>query len=228
MNEARPGVERRVVTHLHSPSLDGSVPTALTTAGYTVIRADPTSDVTACVDEGDPVVILLDDHGTDWLHRVSDLVRVRPCVRPVLVADLGGADECLAAIAAGVVGFCRSSASSVAIVRTVEAVSSTGVAIPREYIGALVAHIRHTHGRNVRTPNGLINLTEREWETLNLMLQRRSTREMAEALFVSVGTVRSHISSLLHKVGAGDRDEAIALIERCWNDEAATPHHPPR
>ena len=35
---------------------------------------------------------------------------------------------------------------------------------------------------------------------------------MAEALFVSVGTVRSHVSTLLHKLGAEDRDDAVAMV----------------
>ena len=32
--------------------------------------------------------------------------------------------------------------------------------------------------------------------------------------FVSVGTVRSHVSALMHKVGAVDRDDLIAMVER--------------
>jgi DNA-binding CsgD family transcriptional regulator len=46
------------------------------------------------------------------------------------------------------------------------------------------------------------------------MLQRRSTREIADALYVSVGTVRSHVSALMHKVGAVDRDDLITMVER--------------
>ena len=57
-------------------------------------------------------------------------------------------------------------------------------------------------------------MTDREWEIMQLMLQRRSTREIADALYVSVGTVRSHVSALMHKVGAVDRDDLITIVER--------------
>ena len=49
---------------------------------------------------------------------------------------------------------------------------------------------------------------------MQLMLQRRTTREIADALFVSVGTVRSHVSALVHKVGAVDREDLLAMVER--------------
>jgi len=46
------------------------------------------------------------------------------------------------------------------------------------------------------------------------MLQRRSTKETADVRFVYVGTVRCHVSPLLHKLGAVDREDAIAMVER--------------
>jgi two-component system, NarL family, response regulator DesR len=64
------------------------------------------------------------------------------------------------------------------------------------------------------TAAGPIDVTDRELEIMQLMLQRRTTREIADALFVSVGTVRSHVSALVHKVGAVDRDDLIAIVER--------------
>jgi DNA-binding CsgD family transcriptional regulator len=64
------------------------------------------------------------------------------------------------------------------------------------------------------TAAGPIDVTDREWEIMQLMLQRRTTREIADALFVSVGTVRSHVAALVHKVGAVDRDDLIAIVER--------------
>jgi DNA-binding CsgD family transcriptional regulator len=69
----------------------------------------------------------------------------------------------------------------------------------------------------MNTVAGPIDVTDREWEIMQLMLQRRSTREIATALYVSVGTVRSHVSALMHKVGAVDRDDLIAMVERARN-----------
>ena len=94
-----------------------------------------------------------------------------------------------------------------------QAVLEDGVAIPRSLVRPLVEGIRHGRGHQVETASGSVVLTQREWEVLLLMRQRRTTREMAEALFVSPATVRSHVSAVLHKLGVRNRDAAIELLE---------------
>jgi DNA-binding NarL/FixJ family response regulator len=48
--------------------------------------------------------------------------------------------------------------------------------------------------------------THREWEVLMQLGQGRSTAEIAEHLVITNGTVRTHVSALVHKVGVRDRD----------------------
>lgn len=154
-------------------------------------------------------VVLFDDDGSDWLPTITDLVAAHPEVRPVLLAHLDRPELFLGAMMAGVVGFCDAEASVDAIVRTINSVRRSGVAIPRTLVPPLVAHLRDGHGYHVRTPDGTVTITNREWQILVFLMQRRTTGEMAEALFVSPGTVRSHVSALLKKLGAADRDDAI-------------------
>jgi DNA-binding NarL/FixJ family response regulator len=46
------------------------------------------------------------------------------------------------------------------------------------------------------------------------MIQGLTTREMAVEMYVAVGTVRSHVSALLGKLGVRSRAEAVALMDR--------------
>ena len=101
-----------------------------------------------------------------------------------LLADIDNADEFLAALAGGVAGFCRSDASVDAIVRTIQSVQVSGVAIPRDMVIPLVAQVRHGRGHRMNTVAGPIDVTDREWEIMQLMLQRLTTREIASALYV--------------------------------------------
>ena len=54
------------------------------------------------------------------------------------------------------------------------------------------------------------DLTEREREVLNLVVQGYSNQQIADAMVISVATVKAHISSILSKLQVSSRSEAIA------------------
>ena len=54
-------------------------------------------------------------------------------------------------------------------------------------------------------------LTEREREVLRLMVAGDSNPEIAKKLIVSLSTVKFHVSSILSKLGAGSRTEAVSM-----------------
>lgn len=205
---------RRAAICLVDGELDSSLSTALADAGFETQSHSDLREFTSAAPDESLLVLVLDDSQRGWLRVVTDLVQLRPAVRPVVLSDIDNPDEFLAAVMAGVGGFCRTDASVAAIVRTVQSVYESGVAIPRDMVGPLVDHVRHGRGHRMMTAAGPIDVTDREWEIMQLMLQRRTTREIADALFVSVGTVRSHVSALVHKVGAIDRDDLVAMVER--------------
>ncbi len=162
----------------------------------------------------DSAIILSDNTTCQWLRLITDLLCDRPNVRPVVIARLDSTEEFFAVIAAGVVGFCGPESSPAAILGTVASVEQNGSAIPRQMVTPLVEEIRHGPGHQLHTTAGTIEITDREEQILQLLLQRRSTKEMAEKLYLTPVTVRSHISTLLTKLGACDRDDAIAMVER--------------
>ena len=56
----------------------------------------------------------------------------------------------------------------------------------------------------------LFDLTEREQEVLQLVIQGHSNQQIAEALFISIATVKAHISNILSKLQVSSRAEVIA------------------
>lgn len=60
-------------------------------------------------------------------------------------------------------------------------------------------------------------LTERESQVMELIAQGRSTKEIAKELFITTGTVRNYISTILDKLEVGNRIEAISRFkEKGW------------
>jgi len=186
---------------------------ALRTRGFDVDVAADMSCVPHLVTLDEHFVVLIDANQPKWVRAVSDLVLVRSEARTLVLAVVGGPDEILAALNAGVAGFVSPNADTDAIARSVQSIFYSGVAIPRGMVPALVAAVTFARGHSLETPAGRVGLTDREWAILQLLMQRRTTREMAQVQYVSAGTVRSHVSALLRKVGAQDRDDLVRLIE---------------
>ncbi len=60
-------------------------------------------------------------------------------------------------------------------------------------------------------------LTPREQEILALIATGKSNQEIAEALYITAGTVRVHVHTILHKLGVRDRTQAAVLVtQKQW------------
>jgi LuxR family maltose regulon positive regulatory protein len=89
-----------------------------------------------------------------------------------------------------------------------------------EYANKILKVIKHTQpspersatdGNEVVTLESGEHLSQREIEVLRLMAQGASNQDIAEKLFITIGTVKSHINHILVKLGAHNRTEAVAL-----------------
>lgn len=64
-------------------------------------------------------------------------------------------------------------------------------------------------------PPGLQDLTTREKQVLRMIATGASNREIAQALFLSEGTVRNHISHILTRLNLRDRTQAAIIANSC-------------
>ncbi len=101
-------------------------------------------------------------------------------------------------------------------VRTGDAPSARSAEVTLARIGELREGAARTAAAGPRTrlsagPNGMVeSLTPRELEVLGLVALGRSNAQIAVELFVSVGTVKSHVHAISGKLGAANRVEAVA------------------
>jgi LuxR family maltose regulon positive regulatory protein len=74
-------------------------------------------------------------------------------------------------------------------------------------LAAFPAAVSATRGKAAILPEPL---SERELEVLGLVAEGLSNREIADKLFLSVGTVKTHVHNIFGKLGVESRPRAIA------------------
>jgi DNA-binding NarL/FixJ family response regulator len=158
-----------------------------------------------------PAVILLDLKlpGLDGLEVLAEL-RDRGLPARVLVLT-SAADPAAVTLAmrAGAAGFLYKDVDPDALVRAVRSVNDGNTLLAPEAAGLL---IRAGAGRDA--VRGLGALTGREREVLAQIAEGRSNREIARLLRVSEKTVKTHVSSVLAKLGVADRTQAALYAVR--------------
>jgi DNA-binding NarL/FixJ family response regulator len=141
---------------------------------------------------------------------VRCILAAHPPARVAVLADRTSDAEFLESVRAGAVGYLDKNIESATLPRVVLAVLAGEAVVPRRLTGLL---LRETRMRAVEPSSEAwspVRLTRREFEVLDLMRAGLTTAGIAERLFVSPGTVRSHVMAMMRKLQVGDR---AALIE---------------
>ena len=149
-----------------------------------------------------PDVVLLDR---------PDAVRaLHPYARVVVLACDEEPDEAMSALAAGASGYLSKDLELDALPRAIAAVAAGEAAVSRRLTSHLVECFREQPQlRPIKSP-----LTAREWEIVDLLGPERTTVEIADTLVISAETVRTHVKSIMRKLGVHSRHEAPEAAER--------------
>jgi DNA-binding CsgD family transcriptional regulator len=67
-------------------------------------------------------------------------------------------------------------------------------------------------------------VSPREREILQLLLKGKSNREIEEALFISMGTVKNHVYSIFQKIGVKNRAQLITLFKNLRSSDPPVRH----
>ena len=158
-----------------------------------------------------PGVILLDLKlpGLDGLGVLAELRDRGLPARALVLTSAADPASVTLAMRAGAAGFLYKDVDPDALVRAVRSVNDGNTLLAPEAAGLLVRS-----GRGGEAMHGLGALTGREREVLAQIAEGRSNREIARLLGVSEKTVKTHVSSVLGKLGVADRTQAALYAVR--------------
>jgi two-component system, NarL family, response regulator LiaR len=118
-------------------------------------------------------------------------------------------DEVLAALAAGANAYCVKSSDPAVVIDAIRTVAGGGAYFDPKIAHVVLRKLSGTPPDPARSP-----LTPRETEILKLIADGVGNAEVAERLYVSLGTVKGHVADILEKLSASDRTQAAVTAYR--------------
>ena len=158
--------------------------------------------------EHHPDVILLDLKlpAMSGLAVLTELTARNATAKVLVLTSVTDPDSAGQVMRAGAAGVLYKDVDPDALVRAIRAVHDGHLLLAPEAAGPLL--------RSAAWSPGLDALTTREREVLAELARGRSNREIARALNVSEKTVKTHVSSVLGKLGVQDRTQAALFAVR--------------
>lgn len=191
----------------------------LVRAGFTMIlqvepdirivgEARDGAEAVARVAELQPDVVLMDVQmpGTDGLEATRQVTAAGGDTNVVILTTFDDDEYLFEALRAGASGFLLKNCPPEDLVSAIRLAASGHSLLAPEVTQRV---IERSTSRGERDVPGIDDLTDRERDVLVALAQGLSNAEIAERLFVSGATVKSHVSRILTKVGARDRVQAV-------------------
>ncbi len=172
-------------------------------------EADSGESAVRLCDEFRPDVVLMDMmlpgmRGPDVIRLIRNK---RPEVRILALTSFKDGNLIREALEAGAIGYLLKDVSADELANAIRAAHAGRATLSPEATQSLVETAN-------QPPTLTFDLTEREIAVLGLMVEGLNNTQIAGRLVVSPSTVKSHVSSILAKLGVASRTEAVTLALR--------------
>lgn len=174
--------------------------------GWTVVaEAGDGREALTVIDESSPDIVLMDIRmpGMDGLEATAHVTAMEAAPSVVILTTFEVDEYVFAAMRAGASGFVLKRVPPAELIEAIRVVAGGQSLLFPASTRAVIERFATTD--TVALPE----LSERESDVLRLLAQGLSNAEIAAEMFVSVETVKSHVASILMKLGVRDRTQAV-------------------
>lgn len=159
-----------------------------------------------------PGVLIVDVDGPGSTAAIPGAIRAGLTV--LAIGSDNSREQAAAAIVAGAVGWVRKTTSIAELAESVRAAAGGRMRMSAQTRAAWLAEHRCTSDSVRAEADRLEKLSPREREVLSHLADGLRAAEISELLFLSITTVRSHIHSILVKLGVNSQQHAVDVLRQ--------------
>jgi DNA-binding NarL/FixJ family response regulator len=162
---------------------------------------------------GRPDVVVMDVRmpNIDGLEATRRVLSERPAPRVLVLTTFDLDEYVFEALRAGASGFLLKDAAPEELVSAIRLVARGDALLAPSVTRRVIEEFAHRAAPSPPNP-GLEGLTPREREVLLLVARGLSNAEIAGELFLTLGTVKTHVAHILRKLDARDRVQAVVVV----------------
>ncbi|PMB07601.1 DNA-binding response regulator [Fischerella thermalis CCMEE 5328] len=189
------------------------------------LQQEPGIEIIAETEDGETAVELVKQHSLDivlldvglpgigGIETCRQIKQLHPQLPVLVLTSHSQASLIARLIAAGAQGYCLKGIAAENLVLALRSVAAGASwwdeTATQEIRSKFELKLAENYTNNLSIP---VNpLTQREQEILSLIAQGKTNQEIAEALYITTGTVRVHVHTILHKLEVRDRTQAVIV-----------------
>ncbi|NER84973.1 MAG: response regulator transcription factor [Leptolyngbya sp. SIO1D8] len=145
----------------------------------------------------------------DGIAATQQIKQKQPNIRVVMLTSHTADVEMIAALASGADAYCIKGTSLEQLEVAVHCAYNGATYLDPQIARRVIGHLQYTH-----PTRPTVDLSNRELDILQLIVEGKSNPEIASELFLSVSTVKTHLRSIMNKLSVDDRVQAAVVALR--------------
>lgn len=172
--------------------------------------SDAIREAAAC----DPDVVIMDIRLPDGsgIEACREIRAQKPDTKVLMLTSYADDEAIFASIIAGAAGYILKQIRSQALLEAIDTIAKGGLLLDSSVTQRVLERVRRTS--SLLSRHGERALTEQEERVLSLVAEGKTNREIAQALFLSEGTVKNYVSNILAKLNLSRRSQLAAYVAR--------------
>ncbi|MFM1841773.1 MAG: hypothetical protein RLZZ490_506 [Cyanobacteriota bacterium] len=161
-----------------------------------------------------PDIVIMDIGlpGLDGIEATKQIKAAVPKIHVVMLTSHTLPDEVIGALASGADAYCVKGATLEQLIKAIDAAKDGATYLDPQIARVVIENLKSPPDQGQVT--NIASLSDREVDVLKLIVEGKSNQEIAQDLYLSTNTIKTHVRGIMNKLSVDDRVQAAVIALR--------------